>query len=164
MLDLETDGRTAPREARAKRSPRRLPKVLVSGGSGFLGQHLVAALCARGHEVRILDRVAPHALAPRVEFVSGSVLDRSAVAAAMDGVGCVYHLAGIAHLWAPRREDFDAVNRRGTVVTFRPDTSVFGAQAKFRRRFLDGLLSQPRAGNVRPPGSRGRFSPLKRGI
>ena len=51
-----------------------------------------------------------------VEYVRGSVDDRAAVEAALDGVDCLYHLAGIAHLWRRDKDDFDRVNRRGTEV------------------------------------------------
>jgi dihydroflavonol-4-reductase len=41
-------------------------------------------------------------------------LDRASLLHALEGIDCIYHLAGIAHLWTPRREDFDRVNRVGT--------------------------------------------------
>jgi dTDP-L-rhamnose 4-epimerase len=77
--------------------------VLVTGGAGFIGSHLVAALRARGLAVRVLDRLdaqvhgagarAPQALPRDVEFRHGSVTDRRAVEGAVDGVRAVVHLA-----------------------------------------------------------------------
>lgn len=90
--------------------------ALVTGGSGFIGHHLVAALAARGEAVRVLDRRALPAAPAGVEFVEGSVLDRNVVRQALDGVDCVYHLAAIAHLWTPDAHDYARVNRGGTEI------------------------------------------------
>jgi dihydroflavonol-4-reductase len=87
--------------------------VLVTGGSGFIGQHLTAGLLARGRRVRVLDLRAPR-LAAGVEHVAGSVLDRSAVHAALNDVDEVYHLAGLPGMWLPDKRDFHAVNCVGT--------------------------------------------------
>jgi dihydroflavonol-4-reductase len=89
-------------------------KSLVTGGSGFLGRHLVSALLARGDTLRIFDENAPLKTGAKVEFRRGSIDDRPALLAALDGIERVFHLAGIAHLWAPHPADFDRVNRSGT--------------------------------------------------
>jgi dihydroflavonol-4-reductase len=90
--------------------------VLVTGGTGFIGQHLVAALVAQGRQVRVLDLRMPTGALPDVEYVEGSVLDPDLVHDAMNGVGEVYHLAGLPGMWVPRKEDFQAVNCGGTQV------------------------------------------------
>ncbi len=88
--------------------------ALVTGGSGFIGQHLVGALTARGDDVRVLDVAElPPASAP-AEYVQGSVVDAAIVEEAMRGTDCVYHLAGIAHLWHRDKQAFDRINRGGT--------------------------------------------------
>ena len=90
-------------------------QTLVTGGSGFIGQHLVALL-AQDRRVRILD-LRPPACAPEgVQFVKGSVLDPTAVQQALDDVDEVYHLAALPGMWIPRKDDFHAVNFRGTEV------------------------------------------------
>jgi dihydroflavonol-4-reductase len=91
-----------------------MPLSLVTGGSGFIGRHLVAGLLAKGDDVRVLDVAPPQAGDRTVDFVQGSVADCAACTRALDGVDRVYHLAGIAHLWRRQIEDFDTVNRRGT--------------------------------------------------
>ncbi|MCY1075405.1 NAD-dependent epimerase/dehydratase family protein [Archangium lansingense] len=71
-------------------------KLLVTGGTGFLGTHLVPRLVAAGHEVRIIGRSKP--MGPgfdKVEYVRGDLKDREAVRRALEGVEAVYHLAGL---------------------------------------------------------------------
>jgi len=97
-------------------------RALVTGGAGFIGSNLVAALVARGTPVVVLDSLVSgyrsnlDAL-PSVRFVEGDVRDRAAVDAAMEGVEVVYHLA--ASVGNKRSIDdpvFDAhVNVLGTV-------------------------------------------------
>jgi dTDP-L-rhamnose 4-epimerase len=75
--------------------------ILVTGGAGFIGSHLVDSLVKEGHRVRILDSLAdevhagrvPEHLNPDAEFIHGDVCDVELVAKAMDGVEAVYHLA-----------------------------------------------------------------------
>jgi dihydroflavonol-4-reductase len=88
--------------------------VLVTGGCGFIGRNLVAKLVEDGNIVRVLDPAEPDGLPPGVEHVRGSVTDPGAVDAAVNGVDCVYHLAGIPHFWTPKKGDLDLVNRGGT--------------------------------------------------
>jgi hopanoid-associated sugar epimerase len=89
-----------------------MASVLVTGGCGFIGKRLVEALTRRGDTVRVLDLI--EGVTPGAEYIRGSVDDRTTVEDALDDVDCLYHLAGIAHLWRRDRDDFDRVNRRGT--------------------------------------------------
>ena len=69
--------------------------VLVTGGSGFIGQHLVATLVASGRQTRVLDVRPPGRAVANAQYIKGSVLDRELVDQALDGVDEVYHLAGL---------------------------------------------------------------------
>lgn len=72
-------------------------KVLVTGGSGFVGSHVVDALTAAGHEPRIFDLIAsPHHHRAEVETYIGDVTDPDAVAHAVRGCDAVAHLAAVA--------------------------------------------------------------------
>lgn len=74
----------------------------MTGGAGFIGSHLVDALLACGHQVRILDSLvsqvhggaaAPSYLNPGAELIRGDVCDRAAVEGALEGVDAVFHQA-----------------------------------------------------------------------
>jgi len=120
---------TSKRPARRVPTPRSAIRTLVTGGSGFIGQHVVAALRERGDRVRLLD-LRPPPDSTGTELMLGSVLDPSMVRRAMLGVERVYHLAGISHLWTPNREDYDRVNHIGTRI-------VLSAAAEMRiKRFI----------------------------
>ncbi len=104
--------------------------TLVTGGSGFVGHHLVEALVASGRRVRVLDVRAPASTQNCVQFVKGSILDPRQVRAALDGVDEVYHLAALPGMWMPRRSDFHDVNCRGTEIV------IEAARAQGVPRFL----------------------------
>ena len=82
-------------------------RVLVTGGAGFIGSHVVEALTNAGHEVRVLDALLPCAHPggippfsghPSFEFVHGDVRDAEAVDGALRGVTVVCHLAAMVGL------------------------------------------------------------------
>lgn len=78
-------------------------RVLVTGGAGFIGHHLSAALQKRGHDVVVLDDLSmgrAEWLAPEVRLVVGDVRDAGALAQALDGVRHVYHLASVVSVRA----------------------------------------------------------------
>jgi UDP-glucose 4-epimerase len=92
-------------------------RVLVTGGSGFIGSHVVDRLLAHGHEPRIFDLVQPHQHdAPDVEVVIGDILDARAVHMAMRDCNAVVHLAAVADVDEVRGDPLhaDLVNTRGT--------------------------------------------------
>jgi len=87
-------------------------RVLVTGGAGFIGPHVVEALMAAGHEVRVLDALLPLAHPGGAqpfpgdqgfEFTRGDVRDPQAVGKALRGVSAVCHLAAMVGLGV----DFD---------------------------------------------------------
>jgi UDP-glucose 4-epimerase len=100
------------------------PRILVVGGAGFIGSHLVDLLAARG-DVTVLDDLSvgreahlASALATcRVQLVVGDARDLDAVTAAMNGVGAVVHLSANPEArWALRDPRLDL--EQGTIATW----------------------------------------------
>src|SRR6476469_8671967 len=95
-----------------------MQKILITGGSGFLGQHLARALLEQGHGVRLLGRD----MAPARALIAAGALpivadlrDRAAVNAACAGVDAIYHVGALSAPWG-RRADFFAINVGGTAA------------------------------------------------
>ena len=94
--------------------------VLVTGATGFVGSHAVAALRARGHRVRCLVR-SPEKLERLVaaraievdEAVAGDVTDAAAVDRALAGCDAVLHAAAVVALESGRAREVLGTNRRG---------------------------------------------------
>lgn len=91
-------------------------RVLVTGGSGFIGSHVVDKLRDRGIQVRVFDMVMP-TFRTDVEFYHGSLLDLEALRMATAGIDAVYHLAAIADVKDVYEEPHyaESINVRGTI-------------------------------------------------
>ncbi len=157
-------------------------KVLVTGGAGFIGRHVVRLLLQRGYEVRVLDSLIEQVHAPslprpailaEVEFVEGDVRDGDLVRKALAGIDRVIHLAaevGVGQsMYAIDR--YVSVNDSGTATLFqqlidRPvervvtasSMSIYG-EGLYRR--ADGTLLQDvvRLG-IRPAHPGGGWDPV----
>ena len=114
-----------------------LGRVLVTGGSGFVGANLVTELLERGHSVRSFDRApSPLPKHPRLEVLEGDICDADTVAAAVADVDTVFHTAAIIDLTGgaavskESRERSFAINVGGT------ENLVRAAQAAGVQRFV----------------------------
>jgi 3beta-hydroxy-Delta5-steroid dehydrogenase / steroid Delta-isomerase len=114
-----------------------LGRVLVTGGSGFVGANLVTTLLDRGYQVRSFDR-APSPLPehPQLEVLQGDISDAGVCAAAVDGIDTVIHTAALIELMGGasvtdeyRQRSF-AVNVGGT------ENLVRAGQAAWVKRFV----------------------------
>lgn len=120
-------------------------RVLVTGGSGYLGSAIVRALARGGHEPVAFARRATAAGLPGAA-VDGDIRDRRAVEAAVDGADAVCHTAALVSLWRRRRQDFDDVNVGGLEV-------VLGAcesRGVPRIVYTSSFLALPPAGATAP--------------
>ena len=150
--------------------------ILVTGGAGFIGSHIVDALLAEGREVRVLDSLLAHTavpgyLAPEADFIEGDVRDPATVARALVGVQHVCHQAGMVGLGSNFLDiaDYVSHNDAGTAVLLKEL-----AAAGFLGRLVlassmvvygEGRYACPDHGVVRPAPRRaeeleaGRFEP-----
>lgn len=87
-------------------------KVLVTGGTGYLGRAVVSALTARGHQVVLFARTATASGLPG-HPIDGDIRDGDAVHGAANGCHAIVHLAALVSMWRPRPRDFDDVNVNG---------------------------------------------------
>lgn len=95
-------------------------KFLVTGGAGFIGSHIAAALVQRGDEVRVLDNLSTgdrknlSDIDEKVQFIEGDLNDTSLVADAVADVDCVFHQAALASV--PRSVEFPLDTNRACVT------------------------------------------------
>jgi nucleoside-diphosphate-sugar epimerase len=104
--------------------------ILVTGGTGFLGSHLIRALVAAGKPVRALYRkqLSPRLqdISDKIEWIPGDILDVCALEDAMTGVTQVYHCAAIVSFQAADKDRLLKINAEGTanVVNMALDAGV----------------------------------------
>ncbi|MCF6401832.1 NAD-dependent epimerase/dehydratase family protein [Chitinophaga filiformis] len=126
---------------------------LVTGGTGFLGSHLLRKLVNVGQPVRALYRTAipPQVedIRHKIEWVKGDVLDVSALEDAMQGVDKVYHCAGVVSFRPEEQDRMMKVNVEGTanVVNLSIDAGVrklvhVSSTAALGRARVDGVLDE----------------------
>jgi dTDP-L-rhamnose 4-epimerase len=153
--------------------------ILVTGGAGFIGSHVVDALLAGGHQVRILDSLLPaahHGRAPQVnplaEFQHGDVGDPDALQRALQGVTAISHQAAMVGLGSDFRDVADYVreNDLATAVLLRTlATDGFRGRLVLASSMVvygEGSYRCAEHGRVAPPPrsvvdlAAGRFDPL----
>lgn len=140
-------------------------RILVTGGAGFIGSHLVDALVGDAHQVRVLDNLTPQVhqkgapvwLNRHAEFIHGDVRDAGVLARALAGVESVAHLAaevGVAQSNYEVRRYVDA-NCTGTANLFdiliktgeRPAVVIPGSMVCYG----EGLYRRADGAAIRPP-------------
>jgi len=95
-------------------------KTLVTGSTGFIGRHIVQALCNEGYKVRCLVRENSKIARLEdldVELTFGDLLDQGSLEKALDGVSLIFHVAGEVYSNDPN--DHDKINVQGTENLFK---------------------------------------------
>ena len=90
-------------------------KVLLTGGTGFLGKNVARALAASGHSLRVLARPTSDltGLPAGCETARGDVTDADSLKRAAEGCDALMHSAALVKMWVPERELFDRTNVGG---------------------------------------------------
>lgn len=141
-------------------------RVLVTGGTGFLGSHAVAALLERGHEVKLLvrspDRIVaalrPHGI-DEVPYAEGDVTDATAVEQAMEGCDAVLHAASVYSLDVRQADTIRRVNVAGTETVLAAgqklglDPIVYISTVLALLPPEDGEVLSPESSVKHPPGA-----------
>ena len=83
-------------------------RLLVTGGGGFIGSHVVDRLVAAGHDVHVVDLRPPHR--PDVGHIAADINDLDALVAGFAGAEAVFHLAAYADVNDVSREPVDATD------------------------------------------------------
>ena len=152
--------------------------ILVTGGAGFIGSHVVDALVDAGHDVRSLDtllaaahRERPDYLNPAAEYVEGDIRDPETVTRAVDGATAVCHQAAMVGLGTDIGDiaDYVAHNDLGTAILLRALAArAFAGPLVLASSMViygEGRYACPEHGVVRAPPRRpedldaGRFEP-----
>lgn len=120
-------------------------RVLVTGGTGYLGAAIVRALHARGHQPVVYARRATSGALPGVAM-DGDVRDPAALRRAAEGADAIVHAAALVTLWRPAPREFDDVNVNGLLNVL----AVARALATPRLVYTSSFLAQPPAGAPRP--------------
>jgi len=85
--------------------------IFVTGGTGFIGQHLIPALIDRGHRVRALARTGSEARVPHgATAVLGDALDTESIARTLRAGDTLIHLVGTAHPSPTKADQFDRID------------------------------------------------------
>ena len=120
-------------------------KVLVTGGTGYLGRAVVSALASRGHEVVVFARSASRSGLPGTG-IDGDIRDRAAVERAAAGCDAIAHAAALVSIWRRRRADFDDINVGG----LRNVLAAAATQRTARVLYTSSFVAIPPRGRSEP--------------
>ena len=116
--------------------------VLVTGGTGKVGNAVARALVARGDDVRALVRDPSARLPDGVEPVRGDVTDPDSLGAAVEGCELVFNAVGLPEQWLADETEFDRVNARGTEAVVRAAVAA-GVRRVVHTSTIDVFHAEP---------------------
>ncbi len=150
------------------KSDKKYKKILVTGGAGFIGSHIVDLLIQKGYKVRILDNLDPQVhtgrkkpsyLNPKAEFIRGDVTRRSDLTKALRGIDAVFHEAAKVGVGQSMYEITKYTKNTVLGTALLLDLIVNQYRNKIKKMIVaasmssygEGLYQCPRHGLIRPP-------------
>jgi farnesol dehydrogenase len=118
-------------------------RVLVTGGTGYLGRAVVHALAGKGHAPVVFARTASASGLPGT-LINGDVRDPAALAKAAADCDAICHMAAMVSLWQPHAADFDEVNVGG----LRNVIAVTESARIAKLVYTSSFLARPPAGRA----------------
>lgn len=144
----------------------KIRKILVTGGAGFIGSHLVDKLISQGYKVRILDNLDPQVhqgkipnyLNKKAEFVKGDVTNLRDIKKAVEGIDAIYHQAAVVGVGQSMYE-IERYTLNNTLGTARLLDYLANNKHSVKRILVassmsaygEGLYNCKTCGEIRPP-------------
>lgn len=141
-------------------------RILVTGGAGFIGSHLVDELVKRGHQVRVLDSFEPQVhgtqrpdyLNPKAEYITGAVQQRDLLVKTLQGIEAVFHEAAAVGVGQSMYQIAHYVEGNTLATSVLLDALVNEKHqvkklivASSMSIYGEGLYACPKCGDVKPP-------------
>lgn len=135
-----------------------MKQILVTGGAGFIGSHLAAALLDRGDRVTVVDdestgsaaNLAPLLESANFRYLRGSIGDAALIEQALDGVDEVYHLAAAVGVALIAKQPLETIERNIGPVQLLIDALIRRAKAGQRIQFFLASTSEVYGKNPKP--------------
>ena len=118
--------------------------ILITGGSGFIGSHVVDALIKKRHKVTVFDLTPPKRR--DVRFIKGSVLDKTAINSALKNINIIFHLAAVSDINKVKKIPLKTIETNILGTTYLLEASRKAHIDRFI--FAGSVFSYGTAGNI----------------
>ena len=106
-------------------------KIVVIGGSGFMGSHTADELTRRGYNVLIYDTVPSPWRQDSQKMIVGNLMDDKTLLKAFEGADCIYHFAGVADIGHARSHPLEVIEANVLGTTKALDAAVYSGTKRF---------------------------------
>ena len=106
-------------------------RILVIGGSGFMGSHTADELSARGHKVTVFDWIESPFLRNDQHMIVGDMMERAVLSRAFENIDYVYYFAGVADIGEAKSNPYETINTNVMGVTLALDVAISAGIQRF---------------------------------